>query len=193
MPCKNPRPLCQLILLILNSRAFKSGKAPVLVATGVSARGLDIINVMHVVNFDMPSKEHGGIQEYIHRIGRTARIGNDGLATSFFNERNDDIAEDLVKVLVESKQEVPEFLEQYKPADAEAIDFDDDSEGEDESGANADDPWGAAPEGDAWGASDTPADDAWGAPAAKEAEPAADAWGAPEPAARAAPVEEVAW
>ena len=138
---------------------------------------------MHVVNFDMPSKEHGGIQEYIHRIGRTARIGNDGLATSFFNERNDDLAEDLVKVLVESKQEVPEFLEQYKPADAEAIDFDDESEEETETGgANGDDPWGAAPEGDAWGASDTPA-----------AEPAADAWGAPQPTARAAPVEEVAW
>lgn len=40
-----------------------------MVATGVSARGLDIRNVMHVINYDLPSTEHGGIDEYIHRIG----------------------------------------------------------------------------------------------------------------------------
>jgi len=63
-----------------------------MVATGVSARGLDIKNVMHVVNYQMPSTMHGGINEYVHRIGRTARIGNEGLATSFYNDRNEDIA-----------------------------------------------------------------------------------------------------
>lgn len=41
-----------------------------MVTTGVSARGLDIKNVMHVINFDLPSPEHGGIDEYIHRIGK---------------------------------------------------------------------------------------------------------------------------
>lgn len=40
-----------------------------MVATGVSARGLDIKNVMHVINFDLPRVSHGGITEYIHRIG----------------------------------------------------------------------------------------------------------------------------
>lgn len=40
-----------------------------MVATGVSARGLDIRNVMHVINYDLPSVDHGGIDEYIHRIG----------------------------------------------------------------------------------------------------------------------------
>lgn len=40
-----------------------------MVATGVSARGLDIVNVMHVINFDLPSAQHGGITEYVHRIG----------------------------------------------------------------------------------------------------------------------------
>lgn len=179
------------------SRGFKSGKAPVLVATSVSGRGLDIINVMHVVNYDLPVKEHGGIQDYIHRIGRTARIGNDGLATSFYNERNEDIAEDLVKILVESKQEVPEFLDQYKPENAEAIDFDDDSEAEDEAGGADADPWGTTSASDAWGASDTHGANAWGAPADKPAaEPAGDAWGAPEPAAPkpAAPkVEDLVW
>lgn len=173
-------------LLTSLRRAFKSGKAPVLVATGVSARGLDIINVMHVVNFDMPSKDHGGIQEYIHRIGRTARIGNDGLATSFFNDRNDDIAEDLVKILLESKQDIPEFLQQYKPADEEAIDFDDDSDAEDEAGGADADPWGGAANDDPWGAPEVPVTEAEPA-----AEPVADTWGAPEP--RAAKVEDVAW
>lgn len=50
-------------------RAFRSAKCPVMVATGVSARGLDVINVLHVVNYDLPSTMHGGITEYIHRIG----------------------------------------------------------------------------------------------------------------------------
>ena len=42
-----------------------------MVATGVSARGLDIRNVMHVINFDLPSVEHNGFDEYIHRIGKS--------------------------------------------------------------------------------------------------------------------------
>jgi len=51
-------------------RAFRTGKAPVLIATGISARGLDIHNVMHVINFDMPSPQYGGIEDYTHRIGK---------------------------------------------------------------------------------------------------------------------------
>ena len=127
-------------------RAFKSGKAPVLVATGVSGRGLDIINVMHVINYDLPQKDHGGIQEYIHRIGRTARIGNEGVATSFYNDRNEELGEDLVKILVESKQPVPDFLEQYKPENPDDIDFGDDSDEEEkeEKGAEISDAWGAS-------------------------------------------------
>jgi len=50
-------------------RAFRNGKAPILIATGVSARGLDIHNVMHVINYDLPSPQFGGIEEYTHRIG----------------------------------------------------------------------------------------------------------------------------
>ena len=81
-------------------RAFKNGKAPILVATGVSARGLDVKNVMHVINYDLPNTQYGGIHEYVHRIGRTARIGNVGLATSFFNEKNEDIAEALLRIML---------------------------------------------------------------------------------------------
>jgi ATP-dependent RNA helicase DDX3X len=51
-------------------RAFRTGKCPILVASGVFARGLDIKNVLHVINYDLPSAQYGGIQEYVHRIGK---------------------------------------------------------------------------------------------------------------------------
>lgn len=63
--------------------------------------------------------------------GRTARIGNEGIATSLYNhEKNTDIASDLVKVLLENKQAVPDFLEELKP-EGELV-FDDDNSEEDE-------------------------------------------------------------
>lgn len=58
-------------------RRFRAGKAPILVATAVAARGLDIPHVKHVINFDLP----GDVEEYVHRIGRTGRMGN--LGSSF--------------------------------------------------------------------------------------------------------------
>ena len=51
-------------------RSFRAGSTPILVTTGVSARGIDVVNVMHVINYDLPRMDHGGIQEYIHRIGK---------------------------------------------------------------------------------------------------------------------------
>ncbi|MBU2871826.1 ATP-dependent RNA helicase SrmB [Colwellia sp. E2M01] len=57
---------------------FKSGEIKVLVATDVAARGLDIDDITHVINFDMPRK----VDIYIHRIGRTGRAGNKGTAIS---------------------------------------------------------------------------------------------------------------
>lgn len=86
---------------------FRSGQCPILVATAVAARGLDISNVKHVINFDLPSD----IEEYVHRIGRTGRVGNLGQATSFFNDKNSNITKDLLDILVEAKQEVPTWLE----------------------------------------------------------------------------------
>ncbi|KAK3095345.1 hypothetical protein FSP39_013504, partial [Pinctada imbricata] len=88
-------------------RLFRTGDRPIIVATAVAARGLDIPNVRHVVNFDLPSD----IEEYVHRIGRTGRVGNLGLATSFFNEKNKNITRDLMDLLVEAHQEVPSWLE----------------------------------------------------------------------------------
>merc|ERR1711936_792433 len=88
-------------------RRFKCGQTPIIVATAVAARGLDIPNVKHVINFDMP----GDVEEYVHRIGRTGRMGNLGLATSFFNEKNRNLIRDLIEILIESNQELPTWLE----------------------------------------------------------------------------------
>nr|XP_036229860.1 ATP-dependent RNA helicase vasa isoform X8 [Bactrocera oleae] len=86
---------------------FKSGKMKVLIATSVAARGLDIKNVKHVINYDLPNS----VDEYVHRIGRTGRVGNNGRATSFFDPDQDSaIASDLVKILEGASQEVPQFL-----------------------------------------------------------------------------------
>ncbi|XP_062409775.1 probable ATP-dependent RNA helicase DDX4 isoform X3 [Sardina pilchardus] len=87
---------------------FRTGKCPVLVATSVAARGLDIEHVQHVVNFDLPSS----VDEYVHRIGRTGRCGNTGRAVSFFDaEADTNIARSLVKVLSGAQQTVPDWLE----------------------------------------------------------------------------------
>ncbi len=86
--------------------AFKSGRAPILVATAVAARGLDIPNVMHVILYDLPSD----ISEYTHRIGRTGRAGNTGTSTAFYNRGNSGIGRDLVELLKEANQEIPQWL-----------------------------------------------------------------------------------
>eukprot|EP01090_Pellita_catalonica_P020801 TRINITY_DN75_c0_g1_i1.p1 TRINITY_DN75_c0_g1~~TRINITY_DN75_c0_g1_i1.p1 ORF type:complete len:622 (-),score=120.37 TRINITY_DN75_c0_g1_i1:119-1984(-) len=87
--------------------SFKRGKTPILVATDVAARGLDIPNVLHVINYDMPNN----IESYIHRIGRTGRAGNSGLATAFVNQGNGNVIPDLLVALRDHDQEVPGWLE----------------------------------------------------------------------------------
>ena len=88
-------------------KSFRTGEAPIMVATAVAARGLDIPNVTHVINYDLPSE----IDDYVHRIGRTGRAGNTGIATSFFNRGNRGIAQSLINILKEANQEVPDFIE----------------------------------------------------------------------------------
>ncbi|CZS80266.1 unnamed protein product [Fusarium graminearum] len=143
-------------------RAFRSGNAPILIATGVTARGIDVQNVMHVINYDLPSIEYGGIEEYTHRIGRTGRIGHRGVATSFFSERDEPLGSVLTRTLLETDQEIPEFLQQYVPeGDARAnLKFEADSDFDPNDYAGAGDAGG-----DAWGAGDgddTGGGDAWG-------------------------------
>lgn len=90
-------------------RSFKSGNTPILVATDVAARGLDIPHVSHVINFDLPND----IDDYVHRIGRTGRAGKTGLATAFFNESNMSMAKPLADLMQEANQEVPDWLTRF--------------------------------------------------------------------------------
>lgn len=90
-------------------RSFKTGNTPILVATDVAARGLDIPRVAHVVNFDLPND----IDDYVHRIGRTGRAGKMGLATAFFNDSNLSMAKPLADLMQEANQEVPAWLTRY--------------------------------------------------------------------------------
>jgi len=91
----------------LNS--FKRGYTPIMVGTDVAARGLDIPHVAHVINFDLPKD----IDDYVHRIGRTGRAGNSGLATAFFNDGNQPLAKALAELMQEANQEVPDWLARY--------------------------------------------------------------------------------
>ncbi|KAF2454872.1 P-loop containing nucleoside triphosphate hydrolase protein [Lineolata rhizophorae] len=86
---------------------FRTARCPILVATAVAARGLDIPNVTHVINYDLPTD----IDDYVHRIGRTGRAGNTGISTAFFNRGNRGVVRDLIELLKEANQEVPGFLE----------------------------------------------------------------------------------
>jgi ATP-dependent RNA helicase DDX3X len=95
--------------------AFKRGEAPVMVATDVAARGIDVPGVAHVVNFDMPTAADD-FDSYVHRIGRTGRAGREGIATSFFvpgfdpKTGNGKIAPLIATLLREQKKEVPAFI-----------------------------------------------------------------------------------
>ncbi|KAH9684045.1 DEAD-box ATP-dependent RNA helicase 40 [Citrus sinensis] len=82
---------------------FRSGKSPILVATDVAARGLDIKDIRVVINYDFPN----GVEDYVHRIGRTGRAGATGVAYTFFSEQDSKYATDLVKVLEGANQHVP--------------------------------------------------------------------------------------
>eukprot|EP01046_Picozoa_sp_COSAG06_P017747 COSAG06_NODE_1214_length_10237_cov_116.386664_7_plen_587_part_00 len=90
---------------------FKSGRARVLVATDVAARGLDIAEVKHVINYDMP----GNIDDYVHRIGRTARIGSKGHATSLYATgpagSNRNVGQQVYKLMSDHGQEIPPWFE----------------------------------------------------------------------------------
>ncbi|KEQ80525.1 P-loop containing nucleoside triphosphate hydrolase protein [Aureobasidium pullulans EXF-150] len=81
---------------------FKQGKSPIMVATDVASRGIDVRNITHVLNYDYPNNS----EDYIHRIGRTGRAGAMGTAITFFTTENSKQARDLVNVLAEAKQNI---------------------------------------------------------------------------------------
>ncbi|KAI9753190.1 MAG: ATP-dependent RNA helicase dbp2 [Lichina confinis] len=81
---------------------FKTGKSPIMVATDVASRGIDVRNITHVINYDYPNNS----EDYVHRIGRTGRAGAKGTAITFFTTENSKQARDLIAVLQESKQQI---------------------------------------------------------------------------------------
>jgi len=88
---------------------FSSGKVPILLATNVAARGLDVKNVAHVINYDLPTD----IDDYVHRIGRTGRAGKVGIATTLIQDSvSYQMIQKLQTILTDSKQEVPAWLQQ---------------------------------------------------------------------------------
>lgn len=98
--------------------SFKSGETPILVATDVASRGLDIPDVSHVIQFDLPSE----MDDYTHRIGRTGRAGNKGTATCFYNKNNRKICLDLYKYFFEHDQHVPNwFKEEAEQIEGESM------------------------------------------------------------------------
>ncbi|TGZ83946.1 P-loop containing nucleoside triphosphate hydrolase protein [Ascodesmis nigricans] len=86
---------------------FKAGVVPVLIATSVAARGLDVKQLKLVVNYDCPNH----MEDYVHRAGRTGRAGNTGTAVTFITEEQERYAADIARALKWSHQPIPEDLQ----------------------------------------------------------------------------------
>ncbi|KAF9075243.1 DEAD-domain-containing protein [Rhodocollybia butyracea] len=87
---------------------FKAGRSPILIATDVASRGLDVKDVGYVINYDFPNN----CEDYIHRIGRTGRAGLKGTSYTYFTTDNAKQARDLVAILKEAKANIPPQLEE---------------------------------------------------------------------------------
>lgn len=88
---------------------FKNGECPLLVATDVAARGLDIPNVEVVINYTFPLT----IEDYVHRIGRTGRAGKTGISYTFFQPGDKSHAGELQQVMKQAGQDVPDELMKF--------------------------------------------------------------------------------
>lgn len=86
---------------------FHDNKSSILVASDVAARGLDIKNVSHIINYDIPKTS----KEYIHRIGRTARAGEEGKVISLLSEQDHDNFRNVLgdRSLIVEQLKLPEF------------------------------------------------------------------------------------
>ncbi|CAO3599192.1 unnamed protein product [Absidia cylindrospora] len=91
---------------------FKTGGHPIMVATDVASRGIDVKDVKFVLNYDFPTN----IEDYVHRVGRTGRGGRTGTSVTFFTVDDARQARDLVKILQETKQHIDPQLQQLAAA-----------------------------------------------------------------------------
>ncbi|KAG5541916.1 hypothetical protein RHGRI_021668 [Rhododendron griersonianum] len=94
----------------ISLKGFREKRYNVLVATDVAGRGIDIPDVAHVIDYDMP----GNIEMYTHRIGRTGRAGKTGVAATFLTLGDSDVFYDLKQMLIQSNSPVPPELERHK-------------------------------------------------------------------------------
>jgi ATP-dependent RNA helicase DDX46/PRP5 len=89
---------------------FKAGVTPIMIATSVAARGLDVKQLKLVVNYDAPNH----LEDYVHRAGRTGRAGNTGTAVTFITEEQEQYSVGIAKALEQSGQPVPERLNEMR-------------------------------------------------------------------------------
>ncbi|CAH9052280.1 unnamed protein product [Cuscuta epithymum] len=94
----------------ISLEGFRTKRYTVLVATDVAGRGIDIPDVAHVINYDMPNN----IEAYTHRIGRTGRAGKTGVATTFLTLQDTDVFYDLKQMLIQSNSPVPPELARHE-------------------------------------------------------------------------------
>ena len=88
---------------------FRDSKSPIMIATDVASRGLDVKDIVYVINYDLPNQ----IEDYVHRIGRTGRAGAKGESFTFFTDDKAKLARDLINIMKEAGQTVPDELYAY--------------------------------------------------------------------------------
>ncbi|KAK3693848.1 hypothetical protein B0T22DRAFT_367770 [Podospora appendiculata] len=96
---------------------FKKGVCPIVVATSIAARGLDVKQLKLVINYDAPNH----LEDYVHRAGRTGRAGQTGTAITFITEEQENCAPGIAKALEQSGQPVPERLNEMRKAWKEKV------------------------------------------------------------------------
>ena len=87
-------------------REFRDNDCRILVATDLAARGIDVVDVTHIINYDFPRE----MEEYVHRVGRTGRAGRKGVAISLMTRQDWKQAKPLIAILEEANQMVPSEL-----------------------------------------------------------------------------------
>jgi ATP-dependent RNA helicase DeaD len=101
-------------------RRFRDGKTKVLVATDVVGRGIDVTNISHIINYDMPQSS----DDYVHRVGRTGRMGREGVAYTFVSpEEGNELTRIEMRInRLLKRDEIPGFVALEKPQATEDFD-----------------------------------------------------------------------